>query len=114
MRPVADLLRTALRIGDEQGRVQVKGEHLPDDVMADLVTQTHLYALEHADETVDGWLVFHESIASWRARPGLFRPHLDDVWYGLSPELLMLVIRCARTSAGEPSEVAGEPRVRSG
>lgn len=65
MRPVADLLRTALRIGDEQGRVQVKGEHLPDDVMADLVTQTHLYALEHADEAADGWLVFREGIASW-------------------------------------------------
>jgi hypothetical protein len=65
MRPVADLLREALRDADEQGRVQVNGGHLTDDAMADLVAQTYRYALEHADESSDGWLVFRGGIASW-------------------------------------------------
>ena len=66
MQPVEDLLREALRNGDEQGRAQVRGRHLPDDLMADLAEQTHLYALEHAaDPTPDGWLVFRDGIGSW-------------------------------------------------
>jgi hypothetical protein len=66
MQPVEDLLREALRNGDEHGRAQVRGRHLPDDLMADLAEQTHLYALEHAaDPTPDGWLVFRDGIGSW-------------------------------------------------
>lgn len=68
MRTVALMLREVLRDADEQGRVQVSGKHLPDDVMRDLVQQTYLYALEHADESSDGWLVFREGIASWWCR----------------------------------------------
>lgn len=66
MQPVADLLPEALRNGDEQGRAQVRGRHLPDNLMADLAKQTHLFALEHAaDPTPDGWLIFREGIGSW-------------------------------------------------
>jgi hypothetical protein len=43
MQPVADLLRRALLEGDEQGRTQIRSQHLPDDVMADLAKQTHQY-----------------------------------------------------------------------
>jgi hypothetical protein len=69
MRLVKDLLREALRNGDEQGRAQVRGRHLPDGLIADLAKQTHLYALEHAaDATPDGWLIFREGIASWWCR----------------------------------------------
>jgi hypothetical protein len=54
MQLVEDLLREALRNGDEQGRAQVRGRHLPDDLMADLAKQTHLYALEHAADPTPG------------------------------------------------------------
>jgi hypothetical protein len=50
MQPVEDLLREALRNGDEQGWAQVRGRHLPNDLMADLAKQTHLYALEHGPD----------------------------------------------------------------
>jgi hypothetical protein len=73
MRPVADLLREALREGDEQGRTQIRGQHLRDDVLADLAKQTHLHALKHAaEDSSDGWLIFREGIQPWwRAEAGL-------------------------------------------
>ena len=66
MQPVADLLREALRSGDEQGRTQIRSRHLPDHVVADLAQQTYEYALEHASEgSGDGWLICRETIAPW-------------------------------------------------
>jgi hypothetical protein len=66
MQSVADLLRRALREGDEQGRTLVRSQHLPDDVMADLAKQTHQYALEHtAGDSSDGWLVFRAGLTPW-------------------------------------------------
>jgi hypothetical protein len=64
---VADLLREVLRIGDDQGRTQIRGRHLPAGVMADLVDQTHKYALVHATDAdaPEGWLVYREGIAPW-------------------------------------------------
>lgn len=66
MQPVADLLREALREGDEDGRTQIRSQHLREDDVADLVKQTHQYALEHAaGDSSGGWLIFREGIASW-------------------------------------------------
>jgi hypothetical protein len=66
MQSVADLLRRALREGDEQGRTLVRSQHLPDDVMADLAKQTHQYALEHAaGDSSDGWLVCRDGFGRW-------------------------------------------------
>ncbi len=66
MQSVADLLRRALREGDEQGRTLIRSQHLPDDVMADLAKQTHQYALEHpAGDSSDGSLVFRGGIGPW-------------------------------------------------
>ena len=66
MQSVADLLHRALQIGDEGGRVQIRLQHLPDDVGADLVKQTHAYALAHvAGDSPDGWLIFREGIEPW-------------------------------------------------
>jgi hypothetical protein len=70
MRPVADLLREALRHGDEQGRIQILGKHLPEGLFADLAAQTHRYALEHAEDAGDGWLIFKEGIYGWWTREG--------------------------------------------
>src|SRR5579859_6722748 len=66
VQPVADLLRRALREGDEQGLTQIRSQHLPDDVVADLAKQIHQYALEHvAGESSDGWLVCRDGIGPW-------------------------------------------------
>jgi len=66
MQSVADLLQRALQIGDEGGWVQVRLRHLPDDVGADLVNQTHAYALAHAaGDSPDGWLIFRGGIEPW-------------------------------------------------
>ena len=66
MQPVADLLRRALREGDEQGRTQIRSHHLPDDLVADLAKQTHQHALKHAaGDSSDGWLVFRDGIEPW-------------------------------------------------
>jgi hypothetical protein len=65
MRPVADLLREALRHGDEQRRTQILGKHLPEGLLADLAAQTHRYALEHAEDAGDGRLIFKEGIYGW-------------------------------------------------
>jgi hypothetical protein len=70
MRPVADLLREALRHGDEQRRIQVLGKHLPEGLFADLAAQTHRYALEHAEDAGGGWLIFKEGIYGWWTREG--------------------------------------------
>jgi hypothetical protein len=66
MQPVADLLRRALREGDERGLTLIRSQHLPDDVMADLAKQTHQHALDNAaGDSSDGWLVFREGIGPW-------------------------------------------------
>jgi hypothetical protein len=66
MQPVTDLLRRALREGDEQGLTLIRSQHLPDDLVADLAKQTHQYALEHAaGDSSDGWLVFQDGIGPW-------------------------------------------------
>lgn len=66
MQSVEDLLREALREGDEQGRTQIRSHHLRDDVVADLVEQTYQYALDHAaGGSSDGLLIFREGIAPW-------------------------------------------------
>lgn len=70
MRPVADLLREVLRHGDEQGRTNILGKHLPEGLFADLAAQTHRYALEHAEDAGDGWLIFKEGIYGWWTREG--------------------------------------------
>ena len=70
MRQIADLLREALRHGDEQGRTQILGKHLPEHLFADLAAQTHRYALEHAEDTGEGWLTFKEGISGWWTRAG--------------------------------------------
>lgn len=63
MQSVADLLRHALQIGDEGGRVQIRFRHLPDDLGTDLVDQTHEYVMAHADaDSPDGWLIFRGGI----------------------------------------------------
>ena len=48
MRPVADLLREALRHGDEQRRAQILGKHLPEGLFADLAAQMTPYLAVHA------------------------------------------------------------------
>jgi uncharacterized protein len=66
MQAVPDLLRRALQIGDEQGWVQVRARHLPANLVNDLVSQTHEYALAHATrESPDGWLIFRDGIEPW-------------------------------------------------
>jgi hypothetical protein len=70
MRQIADLLREALRHGDEQGRIQIRGKHLPEHLFADLTAQTHRYALEHAEDAGEGWLTFKEGIEGWWTRAG--------------------------------------------
>ena len=70
MRSVADLLREALRHGDEQGRSLILGKHLPEGLFADLAAQTHRYALEHAEDAGDGWLIFKDGIYGWWTREG--------------------------------------------
>ena len=66
MQPIATLLRGVLRIGDEQGRAQIRSQHLPDSVVADLVKQTHEYVLTHAaEDSPDGWLIFRGGIEPW-------------------------------------------------
>jgi hypothetical protein len=42
---VQDLLRQAIQAGDDQSVRQVKGHHLPKRLLADLVRQTHEYAI---------------------------------------------------------------------
>jgi hypothetical protein len=54
MRQVADLLREALQHGDEQGRAQILGRHLPERLFADLAAQAHRHALEHAEDASEG------------------------------------------------------------
>ena len=70
MRQIADLLREALRHGDEQGRTQILGKHLPAHLFADLTEQTHHYALEHAEDAGEEWLTFKEGISGWCIRAG--------------------------------------------
>jgi hypothetical protein len=70
MRQVADLLREALRRGDEQSRSQIRGRHLPERLWDDLASQTHRYALEHSEDAGSGWLVFKEGISGWWTREG--------------------------------------------
>jgi hypothetical protein len=70
MRQIGDLLREALRHGDEQGRTQIRGKHLPEGLFADLAAQTHQHALEHAEGAGDGWLTFNEGIEGWWTRAG--------------------------------------------
>lgn len=73
---VANLLHEALGIGDDLGLAQIRGRHLPGDVMAALVTQTHAYALAHAEaDTSDGWLVFREGILPWWREAGDLTDH---------------------------------------
>lgn len=70
MRQIAVLLREALRHGDEQGRTQILGKHLPEHLFADLAAQTHRHALEHAEDSGGGWLIFREGIGGWWIRAG--------------------------------------------
>ena len=70
MRQIADVLREALRHGDAQGRTQIRGKHLPEDLLADLAAQTHRYAMEHSEDAGEGWLVFKEGIEGWWTRGG--------------------------------------------
>lgn len=70
MRQIADVLREVLRHGDEQGRAQVRARHLPERLLDDLARQTHLYAIEHAGDAGEGWLVFGEGIEGWWTRAG--------------------------------------------
>jgi hypothetical protein len=73
---VRELLHEALRIGDDLGVTQIRGRHLPDDVMASLVKQTREYALAHAAaDTCDGWLVFREGFLPWWRKAGNLTDH---------------------------------------
>jgi len=83
MRDIADLLREALRHGDEQGRTQIRGKDLPEYLFADLAAQTHRYALEHAEDAGEGWLIFREGISGWWTRAG-------DLAHGEFSRLYML------------------------
>jgi hypothetical protein len=70
MRQIAGLLREALRHGDEHGRTQILGKHLPERLLADLAAQTHRHALEHAEDAGEGWLIFKEGISGWWTQAG--------------------------------------------
>jgi hypothetical protein len=70
MRQISDLLREVLGHGDEQGRIQVRARHLPEHLLDDLARQTHRYAIEHAADAGEGWLVFSEGIEGWWTRAG--------------------------------------------
>jgi hypothetical protein len=70
MRQITDLLREALRHGDEQGRTQIRGKHLPEDLFTDLAAHTHRHALEHAEGGAQGWLTFKDGIEGWWTRAG--------------------------------------------
>jgi len=70
VKQIADLLHEALRHGDEQGRTQIRGRHLPECLLADLAALTHRHALEHAEGAGEGWLTFKEGIEGWWTRAG--------------------------------------------
>jgi len=70
MPKIADLLHEALRHGDEQGRTQILGKHLPEHLFADLAEQTYQYALEHAEDAGEGGLIFKEGIEGWWTQAG--------------------------------------------
>ena len=82
MEPVENLLREVLRIGDERGVTQIRARHLPDAVMADLMQQTHAYALAHAAKAdLHGWLIFREGIEPWwREEGGLTKGEFSRVY----------------------------------
>lgn len=68
MQQIADLLHAVLRHGDEQGRIQIRGKHLPERLLDGLAAETHRYALEHAEDAGEGWLTFKEGIEGWWTR----------------------------------------------
>jgi hypothetical protein len=70
MRQIADLLREALQHGDSQSRTQIRGKYLPECLFAELAVQTHRYALERADDSGEGWLIFKEGIEGWWSGAG--------------------------------------------
>ena len=80
MQSVADLLHRALREGVELDLAQVRSHHLPDDLVADLATQTHQHALDNAEgDSSDGWLVYRDGIEPWwREEAGLDADPADD------------------------------------
>jgi hypothetical protein len=62
MQSVADLLRRALQIGDEQRRVTIRRWHLPENLVSELASRTHEHAVAHADSADNGWLTFRDGI----------------------------------------------------
>jgi hypothetical protein len=74
MRQIGDLLREALRHGDEQGRTQIRSKHLPERLFTELAAQTHRYALEHAEDAGEGWLTFKDGISGFWIRAGGLAP----------------------------------------
>lgn len=83
MQPIADLLRDALREGDEQGRTQIRSRHLPGDIVAELAKQTYQHVLNHAaGESSDGWLIFRGGIeAWWRDEAGLTKGEFSRLFH---------------------------------
>jgi hypothetical protein len=57
--------------------------NLPDDLVHDLETQTHEYALAHATPgSPEGWLIFGDGIESWWTEAaGLTRPEFGRLFH---------------------------------
>ena len=91
MRQIADLLREALRHGDEQGRTQIRGKHLPEHLFTELAEQTHRYALEHGEDAGEGWLSFKDGISGWWTRAGDLAPGEFNRLYMLRADVVKLL-----------------------
>lgn len=65
MSTVGDLVRTALRHGDEHGVHFVRRQHLPPDRFAELANLTHHHAWDHGVDDGSGWRIYTDGINSW-------------------------------------------------
>jgi hypothetical protein len=70
MRQIADLVHEAPGQGDAQRRTQIRGSICRNTLFAHPTAQTERYALEHADDADEGWLISSECIAGWWNRAG--------------------------------------------
>lgn len=64
---VGDLVRSALRDGDEHGVKYVRERHLPVERFTDLVDETYAYAWEHGGDDGAGWRLFPGGVLPWWA-----------------------------------------------
>ena len=83
MRSLAELLREALLAGDEQARIQVRRQHLPADVAAELDAMTdERFLAGAAGDSPDGWLTYKEGIEGlWRGAAGLTKDEFGRLFH---------------------------------